>query len=89
MAYRFVPNMNIDAVEHRLFNEDIVLAKKLLSAAGYDNVLFFPKLRILCSKKKTNRTIAKFLKKEWEDKLNLDVEILYLDWSDSVAAKRQ
>lgn len=86
-AYGLIPQLFSGRSPKILFKEDVETAKNLLKRAGYADG--FPKLKVVCSDCNRCRIIADFLKKEWKQNLDIDVEIKYYPWDEFLYYRKQ
>lgn len=64
-------------------------AKKLLTEAGYPNGEGFPKMEILYNTHKAHMGIAEVIQQQWKEALNIDVELLNMEWKTYLAMKNE
>jgi oligopeptide transport system substrate-binding protein len=64
-------------------------ARKLLAEAGYPNGEGFPKLEILYNTHKAHMGIAEVIQQLWIEALNIDVQLLNMEWKTYLAMKQE
>jgi oligopeptide transport system substrate-binding protein len=62
-------------------------AKKLLAEAGYPNGEGFPKFELLYNTHKSHMGIAEVVQQQWKNTLNIDVELLNMEWKTYLSMK--
>jgi len=71
--------------------EDIELAKKLLSEAGFAGGKGFPKFKILYNTYKdgnAHKTIAEFIQQQWKENLGIECRLMQQDWKVYLSMRR-
>lgn len=64
-------------------------ARKLLADAGYPNGEGFPKLDILYNTHKGHMRIAEVIQQLWKDTLNIDVNLINMEWKTYLTEKKE
>ncbi len=64
-------------------------ARKLFAEAGYPNGEGFPKMEILYNTHKAHMGIAEVIQQQWKAALNIDVELLNMEWKTYLAMKHE
>ncbi len=78
-AHGIVPPLEgYPSVEGIAFN--IQQAQELLAEAGYPNGENFPPLRYIYNTSSENKKVAEFLQAVWKTTLNIDVNLINLEW---------
>lgn len=77
----FVPTgtLGYAGIQSTLYDPDG--AKKLLAKAGYPNGKNFPKLGLKFNTSEVHRMIAEAVQQMWKKNLNIDVELVNVEWS--------
>ena len=74
--------------ESAKITEDINLAKKLLSEAGYPNGKNFPTIRITYNTSEQHKPIAEAIQQMWKEHLGINAELFNLSWPAFLSARR-
>ncbi len=79
-AYSFTPPGSNGYQPATEIPYDPVLAKQLLSEAGYSSDNPFPKLEILFNTNEGHRKVALAVQQMWQNELGIEVELVNQDW---------
>ena len=79
-AYSFTPPGSAGYEPDTQIPYDPILAKQLLSEAGYSDPSSFPKLEILFNTSEGHRKIALAVQQMWQENLGIEVELVNQDW---------
>ena len=79
-AYSFTPPGSNGYQPDTTIPFDPMLAKQLLTDAGYSNENPFPKLEILFNTNEDHRKIALAVQQMWQQNLGIEVELVNQDW---------
>ena len=79
-AYSFTPPGSNGYQPATEIPYDPVLAKQLLSEAGYSSDNPFPKLEILFNTNEGHRKVALAIQQMWQNELGIEVELVNQDW---------
>lgn len=92
-AKRFLPETTPNT-QKPVVNKSEVLekeyerAKELLAEAGYPGGKNFPKIRLLINRNEQQRVVAQSIAAMWRSVLNIETEIVVMNWDDYEAAIR-
>ena len=64
-------------------------ARELLADAGYPNGEGFPKMELLYNTHQAHMSIAEVVQQLWKEALNIDVELLNMEWKTYLAMKNE
>ncbi len=64
-------------------------ARKLLAEAGYPNGEGFPKTELLYNTHKAHMSIAEVVQQLWKESLNIDIQLLNMEWKTYLAMKHE
>jgi oligopeptide transport system substrate-binding protein len=87
-AYGLIPMFGPKYKSAKMFSENLVRARELLAAAGYENGENFPKMRIICDGGVRQRTICTFLGNELKKTLNIDTCVECVGGDEVLAMRR-
>ena len=60
--------------------EDVEKAKQLLADAGFPGGRGFPKLTLLYNTSETHRPVAEVIQQQWQNNLNIKIELKNMEW---------
>ncbi len=79
-AYSFTPPDTAGYTADVTIKENVEIARKLLSDAGYQDGKGLPAFKIMYNSSNRNRKIAEAIQEMWRKNLNVKVELINKDW---------
>lgn len=87
-AYSLVPPGTLNFESKILFNDDVKLAKQLLSDAGYPDGVGFPKVTLLYNSGGLWKLLSEAAQDMWQKNLGIEIDLQGIEWKVFVGERR-